>query len=219
MHWLIGLPESIPWLTAHPHCHGLISSVMGLVVGGGAVWLIRVVGNWAFQREAMGEGDVWLMMMIGSYIGWQPSLVVFFFIAPIAALIVTVTTWITRTLRFNREIPFGPYLSIATMIVLLGWNPIFSSLQPFFSRGPFLFFVLVMMVVCLAPFMYLMRFLRNKLGFGDEMLVEEWTSGDQLAFYANKEERQDRSSMTQSNWPGIASGQGRTHSDRWRSGN
>ena len=85
LHWMLSLPAQVPWLTAHPHWHGLISSLLGLLVGGGTVWIVRVVGNWVFQREAMGDGDIYLMAMIGSFIGWQPSLVVFFLVALLCA--------------------------------------------------------------------------------------------------------------------------------------
>src|SRR4029077_1267881 len=109
------LPEQIPWLTAHPHVHGLLNSILGLIVGGGTVWLIRIIGHYALGQEAMGFGDVTLMAMVGSFIGWQPSLIVFFMLAPLCALAVTL---VTLSLRFNRAIPFGPYLSVGTIMIL-----------------------------------------------------------------------------------------------------
>ena len=67
----------------------------------------------------MGFGDVILMAMIGSFLGWQPTVVVFF-IAPECALLVVAALWVIRR---DREIPYGPYLSIATLILILGWTP------------------------------------------------------------------------------------------------
>ena len=60
------------------HWAGLLSSLVGLAVGGGMVWLVRVLGTAALRREAMGFGDVTLMSMIGAFVGWQASLVIFF---------------------------------------------------------------------------------------------------------------------------------------------
>ena len=208
LHWMLYLPEQIPWFVAHPHWHGLFSSLLGLIVGGGTVWIVRILGHWAFQREAMGFGDVILMAMIGSFLGWQASLMVFFLVAPICAL---VATSITFTLRSSREIPFGPYLSVGAMIVVLGWNPYFSKFETFFSRGPLLPIVFLLMGLLFAPLLVLTRFVKQRLGFQEEeeMIIEEWTSADQLSFFDSKK-------ACDTPWPGEASGQSRLHSDRWR---
>lgn len=214
--WLIYLPERIAWLSAHPHWHGLINSLLGLMIGGGSVWLVRIVGYWAFRREAMGFGDVTLMAMVGSYLGWQPSLIVFLLLAPIGALIVTAVTF---SIRSAREIPFGPYLSVGAVILVVFWRSWFSRFETFFSRGPLMLIIFLMMALLLFPMLALMRWIRQKLGYKEESpWIEEWTSGDQLAFYANKTTQVDQSSWQSSDWPGISSGQGVSHTNRWRHG-
>ena len=47
----------------------------GLIVGGGMIWVIRVLGTFAFRREAMGSGDIHIMAMIGAFLGWQVAVV------------------------------------------------------------------------------------------------------------------------------------------------
>ena len=214
LHWLLELPAQIPWMIAHPHLHGLISSIVGLIVGGGTVWIIRILGHWAFGREAMGFGDVILMAMIGSFLGWQASLMVFFLVAPVCALIATA---ITFTFRSTREIPFGPYLSVGALLVVVFWNPYFSQFETFFSRGPLLPIVFLLMGGLFAPLVVLMRAIRSRLGFQDDsMITEEWTSADQMSFFANKEERETRPSVQPKvNWPGTSAGQGTSHTNRW----
>ncbi|MEP4683117.1 MAG: A24 family peptidase, partial [Rhodopirellula bahusiensis] len=86
--WLVGslaiisvyLSSPIGWI-------GLITSLTGLAVGGGVIWVVRLVCGWAIQMEAMGFGDVTLMAMIGAVIGWQGSILAFF-LSPIAGLLV-----------------------------------------------------------------------------------------------------------------------------------
>jgi len=56
------------WITLHPHLHGLAVSVAGLVVGGGTVWMVRIIGEWVLKREAMGFGDV-ILMATGTEVG------------------------------------------------------------------------------------------------------------------------------------------------------
>jgi leader peptidase (prepilin peptidase)/N-methyltransferase len=214
LHWMLVLPDRIPWLMSHPHIHGLVSSLLGAIIAGGTVWAVRIVGNWVFQREAMGDGDIYLLAMIGAFVGWQPSLIVFFLVAPLCALVFTAATF---SLQFSRPIPFGPYLSAGALLVILFWRPWFSKFETFFSRGPLLPIVFALMAMMFVPLLVLIRFLKRKLGFRDGPdYFEEWTSGDQLTFYANKEERQSRGSLSNNTWSGIPSGQGTLHADRWR---
>lgn len=51
-----------------------VSSVCGLAVGSGILYWMRLGGEIAFGREAMGEGDVVLVGMIGAFCGWQGAL-------------------------------------------------------------------------------------------------------------------------------------------------
>ena len=214
LHWMLNLPTQIPWLIDHPHWHGLFNSLLGMVIGGGTVSLVRIVGNWVFRREAMGLGDVYLMAMIGSFVGWQPSLLVFFVVAPLCALVATAAS---LSLDFNREIPFGPYLSVGALIVVFFWSRWFSTFDTFFSRGPLLLIVFLLMGMMFVPLLVLMRFIKYRLGYRDELdEFDEWTSSDQLLFYANKEEREIKTPMQPPIWPGISSGQGTSHTDRWR---
>lgn len=207
LQWMVNLPEQIPWLTAHPHIHGLVSSLLGLAIGGVTVWVVRVTGHWVFRREAMGDGDIYLMAMIGSFLGWQPSLVVFFLVAPLCALAAVIVTF---SLQFSRPIPFGPYLSAGTLLVILFWRPWFSRFETMFSQGPMLLVVFVLMGMMFVPLLMFVRFIKYCFGFRDPPDDEgEWTSGDQLTFYANKEQRDTP-------WPGDSAGQGSLHTDRWR---
>lgn len=105
------------WLWGGRHWESLLTSVVGLAFAGGLIWAVRIVGGLALRREAMGFGDVTLMAMIGTYVGWQPSLVIFF-LAPFAALVVSL---VQVVLTGRRDIAFGPYLSVATVMLLILW--------------------------------------------------------------------------------------------------
>ena len=105
------------WFWGGAHWQGLLTSLVGMAFAGGLIWAVRIVGGFALQREAMGFGDVTLMAMIGAYVGWQPSLIIFF-LAPFAALLISLTQWI---LTRRRDIAFGPYLSAATLMLLYFW--------------------------------------------------------------------------------------------------
>lgn len=157
--WLmVPVPQ---WISTHPHLHGLAVSLAGLAAGGGIVWSVRVLGRIALEREVMGFGDVILMAMIGSFIGWQP-VVVAFFIAPMLALSVML---ISRSFHPEHEFPYGPYLSLGTMVVLLGWHWIWPFAEWYFSLGPALIGIALAMALSLLPVLGLYRMIQRLFGF------------------------------------------------------
>ena len=122
---------------------GLFTSLVGLVASGGVVWAVRRIGTAALRREAMGFGDVTLMMMVGTFIGWQASLIAFF-LAPFAGLFVGITQFV---LRRDDEIPYGPFLCLATVVVIVVWAPIWKWAQPMFGMEGL---VPTVLIVCLG---------------------------------------------------------------------
>lgn len=205
------------WVRAHPHLHGLALSVAGIIIGGGVVWVVRVIGFRVLKREAMGFGDVVLMAMIGSFIGWQATLIVFF-LAPVCALGVAIVTWLIRR---DREMPYGPYLSLATLAVILGWKWIWPVAErQIFALGPFLPVAACVMVVCLAGLLWLSRRVQELLGIYpdfDEPLGE-WTPGDQLAWLAGASPDRQAGKWRDGageQWPGTQSGRGLGHQQGW----
>jgi hypothetical protein len=72
---------------------------------------------------------VTLMAMIGSFIGWQATLIVFF-LAPLAGLVVGVVQW---ALNRNNVVPYGPFLCLATLGILLFWPDLWDYLGPLFA--------------------------------------------------------------------------------------
>ena len=92
-------------------------SVLGVAAGGGSIYLMGILGEFLFKREAMGGGDVKLMAMLGAVLGWQQVLLAFF-IAPVLGSLVGIPL---RLLRRQELIPYGPFLSVAAVIAL-GWG-------------------------------------------------------------------------------------------------
>lgn len=206
------------WQRQYPRLHSLAASLAGLVVGGGIIWILRVVGHWIWKREVMGFGDVILLAMIGSFLGWQATIMIFF-LAPCCGLAGTFLSLIINR-RLSIEIPYGPYLSLAAMLVLLFWRPFFSQFERVFALGPILLAMAVPTMLLMAAFLKLTRAIKIALGFSDEddYYVDEWRSSDQLAFYANKDYESGKADLKPPEWPGRAAGQGRQFVDQWRNG-
>jgi prepilin signal peptidase PulO-like enzyme (type II secretory pathway) len=138
---------------------GLLTALIGLGVGGGVVWAIRIVGSVAMRREALGFGDVTLMAMIGAFIGWQGA-VMSFFLAPIAAIaIVLVYFMITR----NSEIPFGPYLCVGTLLTIFWWDRLVNGwfLTNLAVLGPFMLWLFIALTGMMGVMLFFWRILKE----------------------------------------------------------
>lgn len=202
------------WIAAYPHFHGLAVSLAGAIVGGGMIWFMRIIGHWVFRREAMGFGDVTLMAMIGTFLGWQPMILIPF----LACMIALVTVAGRGMFRLGREIPFGPYLSMATLVILLTWQPVFNAMQRYYDLGIFLLAFGVLTALMLTGLLWLSQGIKWMLGiplYEDDIPLGEWTSADQLHFYANKDPYTGVGPMRPRRWPGETAGQGRAHQQRW----
>ena len=119
------------WKCPPAHWAGLLTALVGMAGGGGVIWTVRVVGSAALRKEAMGFGDVTLMAMIGTYVGWQASLMIFF-LAPFFALAIAITQWI---LHREHEIPYGPFLCMATLGLITWWPEVWLSSYETFILG------------------------------------------------------------------------------------
>lgn len=102
------------WLAA------LGGAMLGILVGGGVVWGVRILGSLAFGKEAMGLGDVHLMAGVGACLGWIDPLLAFF-IAPFFGIAWTLGSVVLSRFikREGSALPYGPHLAAATVLVLL----------------------------------------------------------------------------------------------------
>lgn len=215
--FLFSAQEVPAWTTRHPHLHGLAVSVAGMLVGGGAVWAVRLIGFGVLRQEAMGFGDVVLMAMIGSFIGWQPVLMVFF-IAPACALLVIATAWVVRR---PREIPYGPYLSVATLVVILFWKQLWPAAERWFDLGPLVPVTVIFGLAMLGVSLALVQLIKLVLGIPlypeeDQFFVEEWTPADQLAYLAGENFDRDQGNWKRNGWSGVSAGRGTRFEEQWR---
>ena len=104
--------------------HAFICSILGVLAGGGSIYLIGRFGEILFKKESMGGGDVKFLAMIGAVLGWKLTLLIFF-LAPFFGAFVGI---VARLTKGDEVIPYGPYLSLATFLVIIWGNNILSYL-------------------------------------------------------------------------------------------
>jgi leader peptidase (prepilin peptidase)/N-methyltransferase len=97
------------------------------------------------------------MAMIGAFLGWQPCLIVFF-LAPFAGLLVGV---IGLILRRGPEIPYGPFLCMAALAVIVWWSALWEWALPVFELGRFLILAVLLCLMLGVPLLVLIGLIRQ----------------------------------------------------------
>ncbi len=103
---------------------GIVSSLIGLLVGGGSLYLVAILGDWLFKKESMGGGDIKMTAMLGAFLGWQKVVLIFIASAGIGLVVSLIMMMFSAKLRENRMIPFGPFLALAALLSILYGNQI-----------------------------------------------------------------------------------------------
>jgi len=91
-----------------------MDSLIGILSGGGSLFLVGQTYTLITGKEGMGMGDVKLLAMIGAIIGWKGVLFTIF-IGSATGTLVGIPLMITQKENMKLAIPFGPFLSIGAI--------------------------------------------------------------------------------------------------------
>lgn len=95
-------------------------SILGLIAGGGSLFIVAWTYNRITGKDGMGGGDIKLLAMIGTLLGWQGVLFTIFVSSAVGTLAGIIVMLRTRK-GMKLAIPFGPFLAIgAIAYVFLG---------------------------------------------------------------------------------------------------
>ncbi len=113
----------------------ITNSVLGMLAGGGIFLIITAVGGIIAGKEAMGFGDVKLMAALGVILGWL-NIIIVSVIAFLLAAIISIGILIIKRKNFNDYIPFGPFIVVATFIVIFTpYDLLLTILLKIFTLG------------------------------------------------------------------------------------
>ncbi|MBS0167865.1 MAG: prepilin peptidase [Nitrospira sp.] len=96
---------------------GLVNGIIGLLVGGGILWLLAWASPYLFGKEGMGGGDIKLLAMVGAFLGWKPA-VMTIMLGSFLGSVVGVTLIAAKVMRREDYIPFGPFLVCGALVSL-----------------------------------------------------------------------------------------------------
>ena len=105
----------------------LKTSLIGILAGGGCLYLVALVYQLLTKREGMGGGDIKLLAMLGGFLGWQ-SLWFIIMTSSLIGAVAGISAMICKGKDTKYAVPFGPFLSIAAVAYIFWGNMVMHFL-------------------------------------------------------------------------------------------
>lgn len=110
---LAALGIILSWIPHYPLAEefpmSFYDSLLGMIFGGGILFLFAVIGKLCYKKEAMGLGDVKLFMAIGAFTGIKTVFYVLLFSSCLGALF-GILGLLSGKMKRGSYLPFGPFI-------------------------------------------------------------------------------------------------------------
>ena len=126
--WIIG---SVAIIFVKFIAYGYITILLSVLKGIGLfliMFLIKLIGDKIFKKESLGGGDIKLCFLIGLTIGFRLGLIALVFSAFLALPYALTQIYLNK----KNELPYGPFLIAATVIIYVFLDK-FVNLLVFFT--------------------------------------------------------------------------------------
>ncbi len=100
---------------------GIKNSILGSLICGGSMLILTSLIEFVVKKEAMGGGDIKLFAMTGLFLGISGGLLTILlsiYVGAFYAIVVIVNSRLKKQ-KYNSMIPYGPFISIGALIVVL----------------------------------------------------------------------------------------------------
>ena len=98
------IPGNVSWF----------DSIIGIIGGGGTLFLVGLIYEKLTGKQGMGGGDVKLLAMIGAWMGWR-SLPFVLLVSSLTGAIIGSIFLLMAGKGYRVRIPFGPFLSLGAL--------------------------------------------------------------------------------------------------------
>ncbi len=102
---------------------GWRDSLIGLLAGGGSLFLLAEVYYRVRHEEGLGMGDVKMLAMIGAFLGWKLMLLTLM-LSSIVGAIAGIAVIASRQGGLKYALPFGTFLALAALFATVAGDPI-----------------------------------------------------------------------------------------------
>lgn len=94
---------------------GLLDALIGVVAGGGVLWLVGEAYYRYSGHEGMGGGDVKMLAMIGGFLGWQ-LMILTLVLSSLLGSVVGLLVIVFKRGGMKYALPYGTFLSLAALV-------------------------------------------------------------------------------------------------------
>ena len=102
---------------------GWLSSLVGIVAGGGSLWVVAETYYRVRHEEGLGMGDVKMLAMIGAFLGWRLVLLTLV-LGSFSGTIVGLGVLLMKRESMKYALPFGTFLALGAIVAAVAGDPI-----------------------------------------------------------------------------------------------
>ncbi len=96
-----------------------LDAVLGVMFGGGVLWLVAYIYFVFTGRDGLGGGDIKLLAWLGALLGWK-SIPFIILASSVVGSLVGIILSRKKSEGLKMMIPFGPFLALAAILYLFG---------------------------------------------------------------------------------------------------
>ena len=94
---------------------GLVDAAIGVLAGGGVLWLVGEAYYRYSGQEGMGGGDVKMLAMIGAFLGWK-LMVLTLILSSVLGSVVGILVIALKRGGLKHALPYGTFLSLGALV-------------------------------------------------------------------------------------------------------
>jgi leader peptidase (prepilin peptidase)/N-methyltransferase len=102
---------------------GIVDALIGVLIGGGVLWLIGEAYFRYSGQEGMGGGDVKMLAMIGAFLGWKLVLVTLV-LSSVLGSVIGLIVIAARKGGLKYALPYGTFLALGALVASLAGEAI-----------------------------------------------------------------------------------------------
>jgi leader peptidase (prepilin peptidase)/N-methyltransferase len=102
---------------------GIVEALLGVLAGGGVLWLVGEAYYRYSGQEGMGGGDVKMLAMIGAFLGWK-LVILTLVLSSVVGSIVGLLVIVLRRGSMKYALPYGTFLSLGALVASLAGQQI-----------------------------------------------------------------------------------------------
>lgn len=95
----------------------IAQSLLGAFCGFAVIYIIALIGEFLFKKEAMGGGDIKLLSGVGAFVGWY-GVITTLIIGSFFGALYGIYLIVVKKAKRQDPIPFGPFLALGAVINL-----------------------------------------------------------------------------------------------------